>query len=136
MVKNMGSFGAVAKMMPGMGGVDASQIAAAEDRIKIHESLIRSMTPKERGDPALLIRDKSALSRQRRVARGAGRDLAATKQFISEFQQMRTMMAQMAGQAPPEGDAPAAPADAGNRAARRAKKKKAGGRKRARTGFG
>merc|ERR1719263_2679442 len=57
MVKNMGSFGAVAKMMPGMGGVDASQIAAAEDRIKIHESLIRSMTPKERRDPALLIRD-------------------------------------------------------------------------------
>lgn len=135
-VKNMGNFANVAKMMPGMGGIDASAIAGAEDRIKIHESLIMSMTPGERADPGLLIRDKSALSRQRRVAKGAGRDLDTCKQFVSEFQQMRSMMARMAGQQAPDGppDAPD-PGALGNRASRRAGKKSKG-KKRAKTGFG
>ncbi|KAH8048587.1 7S RNA binding protein [Aureococcus anophagefferens] len=73
MVSNMGSFGAVAKMMPGMGGIDNDQIAAAEAKIKIQASLINSMTPKERGEPDLIIRDKSALARQKRIAAGSGR---------------------------------------------------------------
>ena len=139
MVSNMGSFGAVAKMMPGMGGIDANAIAAAETKIKVQESFIKSMTPKERADPELVIRDKTALSRQRRVSKGAGRDLGDMKAFVSEFQQMRTMMAKMAGQAPPDGDAQAAAPDPDamlNRAARRAKKK--GGKKKLKAagGFG
>jgi len=139
MVSNMGSFGAVAKMMPGMGGIDNDQIAAAEAKIKIQASLINSMTPKERGEPDLVIRDKSALARQKRIAAGSGRSVDQAKQFLSEFQQMRTMMAKMAGQAPPDGaDAAAAPDPDAllNRAARRAKKKKGGKRKLKTAGFG
>jgi signal recognition particle subunit SRP54 len=139
MVSNMGSFGAVAKMMPGMGGIDNDQIAAAEAKIKIQASLINSMTPKERGEPDLIIRDKSALARQKRIAAGSGRSVDQAKQFLSEFQQMRTMMAKMAGQAPPDGaDAAAAPDPDAllNRAARRAKKKKGGKRKLKTAGFG
>eukprot|EP00629_Pelagomonadales_sp_RCC1024_P003219 CAMPEP_0119269780 /NCGR_PEP_ID=MMETSP1329-20130426/7043_1 /TAXON_ID=114041 /ORGANISM="Genus nov. species nov., Strain RCC1024" /LENGTH=504 /DNA_ID=CAMNT_0007269781 /DNA_START=175 /DNA_END=1685 /DNA_ORIENTATION=+ len=111
MVSNMGDFANVAKMMPGMSGIDAAQIDAADARVKVQASMIASMTPKERADPDLIIKSKTALSRQRRIARGAGRDLATAKQFISEFQQMRTMIAKMAGQAPPDGAAeePAAP---------------------------
>ncbi|KAH8049497.1 7S RNA binding protein [Aureococcus anophagefferens] len=138
MVSNMGSFGAVAKMMPGMGGIDNDQIAAAEAKIKIQASLINSMTP-ERGEPDLIIRDKSALARQKRIAAGSGRSVDQAQQFLSEFQQMRTMMAKMAGQAPPDGaDAAAAPDPDAllNRAARRAKKKKGGKRKLKTAGFG
>ena len=136
MVSNMGSFGAVAKMMPGMGGIDNDQIAAAEAKIKIQASLINSMTPKERGEPDLIIRDKSALARQKRIAAGSGRSVDQAKQFLSEFQQMRTMMQKMAaGQNP---NAAPDPMDAGpalNRAARRTKKKKSK-KKKLTAGFG
>lgn len=96
------------------------------------------MTKRERADPDLIIRSKSALSRQRRIARGSGREITDAKQFISEFQQMRTMMQKMAsGQAPggPGAAAPPDPAEGLNRAARRSKKK-AKGKKKVLTGFG
>ena len=95
-----------------------------------------SMTPAERRDPDLVIRSKSALSRQRRIARGAGRDADASRRFVSEFQQMRTMMQKMAaGQNP---NAPPQSMDEGpalNRAARRTKKKKSK-KKKLTAGFG
>lgn len=136
MMASMGNLGNVAKMMPGMGGLDQAQLSEAEARIRVQESLIRSMTPQERRDPDLLIMSKTALARQRRIAKGAGRDADASKRFISEFQQMRTMMAKMAsGQDPSQA---AVPEDAGpalNRAARRTKKK-GGKKKRLSSGFG
>ena len=95
-----------------------------------------SMTPAERRDPDLVIRSKSALSRQRRIARGAGRDADASRRFVSEVQEMRTMMQKMAaGQNP---NAAAQPMDEGpalNRAARRTKKKKSK-KKKLTAGFG
>ena len=136
MMASMGNLQNVAKMMPGMGGLDQSKLSEAEARIKIQESLIMSMTPAERRDPDLVIRSKSALSRQRRIARGAGRDADASRRFVSEFQQMRTMMQKMAaGQNP---NAAPDPMDAGpalNRAARRTKKKKSK-KKKLTAGFG
>ena len=135
MMASMGNLQNVAKMMPGMGGLDQSKLSEAEARIKIQESLIMSMTPAERSDPDLVIRSKSALSRQRRIARGAGRDADASRRFVSEFQQMRTMMQKMAaGQNP---NAPPGPEDgpALNRAARRTKKKKSK-KKKLTAGFG
>ncbi|KAJ1462865.1 SRP54-type protein [Pelagophyceae sp. CCMP2097] len=89
MVAQMGSLGGIAKMMPGMGGIDQKQLAAAEKRIKTHEAMIASMTKVERADPELLIRDKTALSRIRRIAGGSGHSLDVAKYFVSDFQQMR-----------------------------------------------
>jgi signal recognition particle GTPase len=53
------------KMMPGGGGIKAGQLAEAEQRMKVAESLICSMTKKERKDPSLLIGDITAASRLR-----------------------------------------------------------------------
>lgn len=50
-------------MMPGGAGIKASQLAEAEQRMKVAESLICSMTKKERKNPSLLIGDISATSR-------------------------------------------------------------------------
>ena len=95
-----------------------------------------SMTPAERRDPDLVIRSKSALSRQRRIARGAGRDADASRRFVSEFQQMRTMMQKMAaGQNPNAAPGPMDEGPALNRAARRTKKKKSK-KKKLTAGFG
>ena len=97
-LKDMGNFGGVAKMLPGMAGVDASQIAQADRRAKVHGSLICSMTKLERQNPTLLLRDKTALSRLKRISKGSGRSLTDAQTFLQEFQQMRTMMARMAKQ--------------------------------------
>jgi len=146
-VKQMGNFGAISKMLPGMGGIDPQRIAEAELKAKVHTSLIQSMTKKERRNPDLLLRDKTALSRLKRIAKGAGRDIETAQRFIGEFQTMRTMMARMAknpgGAANPAalaaGGAPGAPDPGmmpGNRAARRAAKKKGKNKAGAARGFG
>mmetsp|Transcript_43960 Transcript_43960/g.133928 ORF Transcript_43960/g.133928 Transcript_43960/m.133928 type:complete len:446 (-) Transcript_43960:248-1585(-) len=131
LVSKMGSFAGVAKMIPGMAGqIDNSKIREIEKRMKKNESMINSMTKKERSDPALLITDRTARSRLRRITQGSGNMLEDGVQFMSEFQRMRTMMSRMQKQmggpgAGPEAEPAMAGAGgpAGNRASRRAAKK-------------
>ncbi|CAJ1969226.1 unnamed protein product [Cylindrotheca closterium] len=138
MVTSMGSLGGVAKMMPGMGGIGADQMQAAERRLKKNEAMICSMTKKEKRNPALLITDTTARSRLRRIAKGSGNKFEDAARFISEFQRMRTMMSRMSKNMPAGQDPSMAGADdietmmPGNRSARRAGKKK----KKAARGFG
>jgi len=63
------------KMMPGAAGISAGKLAEAEERLKVSESMISSMTLKERKNPALLTTDITAQSRLRRIAKGSGRSL-------------------------------------------------------------
>jgi signal recognition particle subunit SRP54 len=149
MLSNMGSLAGVAKMLPGLGkNIDSSQLADTERRIKRSESMINSMSKKERANPDLLITDRSARSRAQRIARGAGLQLSDAVAFVSEFQKMRTMMSrmqkQMGGQNPmdmSEEDQQLAMAggpqgQATNRLARRKAKKNKGGKKGGGMGFG
>jgi len=143
MLSKMGSLGGVAKMLPGMAGnIDANQMRAVERRLKKSEAMICSMTLKERANPDLLIKDTTARSRIQRITKGSGCDFEDGQSFMSEFQKMRTMMSRMQKQVGAQGGADEAqPALAGgppdmsgigNRASRRAaKKKKKSGR-----GFG
>lgn len=145
MVSSMGSMAGIAKMMPGMGNqLNMSQIREVEERMKKNRAMICSMTKKERLDPDLLIKDRTARSRLMRITKGSGLPLLAGQQFMSEFQRMRTMMSRMqknmgmnndegqamAGLAGDEDMAALAP---GNRAMRRALKKS---KKRGRGGGG
>ena len=73
MVSKMGSMAGVAKMLPGMGSmIDDSQMRQVEARIKRSESMIFSMTKKERANPDLLLLDKMARSRLERITKGSG----------------------------------------------------------------
>jgi len=142
LVSKMGSFAGVAKMMPGMAGaLDNNKMREVEVRLKKNEAMICSMTKKERANPELLITDKTARSRIRRITQGSGNAFEDGLAFMSEFQKMRTMMSRMqkqmggAGGAGAGNEQEAMPA-MGNRAMRRAQKKnKKGGRGGAR-GFG
>jgi signal recognition particle subunit SRP54 len=125
-------------MMPGMGGIGADQMQAAERRLKKNEAMICSMTKQEKRNPALLITDTTARSRLRRIAKGSGNKFEEAARFISEFQRMRTMMSRMSKNMPAGQDPSMAGVDdietmmPGNRSARRAGKKK----KKAARGFG
>ena len=90
-VKKMGNMKDLMGMIPGMGkalkGVDID-----DDAFKHIEAIIGSMTPKERAQPDLL-----NVSRKKRIARGAGRDINEVNQMIKQFHQMSKMMKMMQG---------------------------------------
>jgi len=129
LVSKIGSLGGVAKMMPGMEGVTSEQLISAEKRLKKNEAMIAVMTEDERKNPDLLIKDSKARERLQRIAKFSDMPLPDVRQFMSEFQKMRTMMSRMT-KANDKMDPAMAGADGsdmplpGNRAARRASKKK------------
>jgi signal recognition particle subunit SRP54 len=97
-IKNMGGIGSILNMLPGMGmggqmkGLDANMTDDAEANLKKTESIIYSMTAKERSNPDIL-----NPSRKNRIARGAGVDIADVNRLVKQFDQMKKMMKQMPG---------------------------------------
>lgn len=97
-IKNMGGIGSILNMLPGMGmggqlkGIDASMTDDAEANLKRTESIIYSMTAKERSNPDIL-----NPSRKNRIARGAGVDISDVNRLVKQFDQMKKMMKQMPG---------------------------------------
>ena len=93
-MRKMGGITSILGMMPGMGGGKMPDIdeAAAEKNLALTEAIIYSMTLKERQNPSLL-----NPSRKRRIAQGAGVDIAEVNRLVKQFEQMKKMMKQMPG---------------------------------------
>ncbi len=93
-MKKMGGLTSVLGMMPGLGGAKMPEIdeAAAEKSMARTEAIIYSMTPKERQNPSLL-----NPGRKRRIAQGAGVDIAEVNRLVKQFEQMKKMMKQLPG---------------------------------------
>jgi signal recognition particle subunit SRP54 len=92
-VRKMGPMGQILEMIPGMGGL-AKQAQESVDRgdLKRVEAIIRSMTPTERREPAIL-----NAGRRRRIAQGSGTRLQDVNSLIKQFGQMQKMMKQFSG---------------------------------------
>ncbi len=89
-MKKMGGLASIMSMLPGMKGFDASSIDQKQfDKI---EAIILSMTKKERANPKLM-----SPSRKRRIANGAGVDIAEVNRMVKQFEQMQKLMKQMNG---------------------------------------
>ncbi len=100
MMKNMGSFAGLIKLIPGM-KINDSQLQEAERQLKRCEAMIGSMTLEERRNPDLLARSPS---RKQRIARGSGHTSQDVTKLVSDFQRMRGLMQQMGrGQMPVPG---------------------------------
>ena len=91
LLKNMGSFAGVMKLIPGMNKITGEQLEQGEEQLKKVESMISSMTKHEREDPELLAQSPS---RRRRIAKGSGRSEKEVQDMIRNFQKMRSMMQQ------------------------------------------
>ena len=90
-VKKMGPLEGIIGMLPGAGKI--KNLAGAlpnDDQLKEMEAIILSMTAAERERPEVIDG-----SRRRRIARGAGTDIAAVNRLLKGFQQMQQMMKQM-----------------------------------------
>ena len=92
-MKNMGGISSVLGMLPGLGN-KAKDIEGMIDEKDLarKEAIILSMTPKERSNPDIL-----NLSRKKRIAQGAGVELAEVNRMVKQFEQTRKMMKQMPG---------------------------------------
>jgi signal recognition particle subunit SRP54 len=92
-LKRMGPIGGLLEMLPGMGGMakEAQQAVERGDLGRV-EAIIRSMTPSERRDPAIL-----NASRRRRIAQGSGTTLPDVNRVIKQFGEMQKLMKQVSG---------------------------------------
>ena len=93
-VSQMKKMGGLSSILPGMGQMKMPDFdeAEAEKGMKRTESIIFSMTPEERKNPSLL-----NPSRKRRIADGAGVDIAEVNRLVKQFEQARKMMKQIPG---------------------------------------
>jgi signal recognition particle subunit SRP54 len=88
----MGGMQGLMGMMPGMGKMQAQAEAAGlnDKMLRRQIALINSMTKKERANPDLL-----AASRKKRIAAGAGLDVADLNRLLKQHKQMAEMMKKM-----------------------------------------
>jgi signal recognition particle subunit SRP54 len=90
-VRRMGSLGGIMKLMPGVTKEMRSAANNIDDgEVARVEAIVRSMTPRERRDPAIIDG-----SRRTRIARGSATSVAAVNQLLKQFTEMRKMMRQM-----------------------------------------
>ncbi len=93
-MKKMGGLSTMMGMMPGlgMGKMPDVDTDAAEKQMARTEAIIYSMTLEERRNPKLM-----NPSRKRRIAAGAGVDIAEVNRLVKQFEQMQKMMKKMPG---------------------------------------
>lgn len=89
-MKKMGGLSSVLSMMPNMSGI--GDVDVDDDAFRQTEAIICSMTRKERAKPDII-----NPSRKKRIAAGAGVDIADVNRLMKQFEQMKKMMKQMSG---------------------------------------
>ena len=88
-IKKMGDMKDMLGMIPGMGN-KLKDVDINNDSFKGIEAMINSMTLEERSNPDLI-----DANRKKRIAKGAGKDIAEVNAFMKQFEQMRDMMKNM-----------------------------------------
>ncbi|MBE5957841.1 MAG: signal recognition particle protein [Lachnospiraceae bacterium] len=91
-IKNMGGLADMLKMIPGMGSQITDDMLPDEKQLGRVEAIIYSMTKEERSNPSVL-----NPSRKKRIAAGAGVDIAEVNRLVKQFEQARKMMKSMPG---------------------------------------
>ncbi|WP_125153757.1 signal recognition particle protein [Clostridium rectalis] len=95
-MKKLGPLNKIIEMLPGVSskelkGVDLNQ---GEKELKKIESIINSMTVKERKNPSVL---SGSPSRKKRVANGSGTTIQQVNKVLKDYENMKKMMKQMKG---------------------------------------
>ncbi|VBB05648.1 signal recognition particle srp54 subunit helical bundle [Lucifera butyrica] len=87
-VRKLGPLDQILGMLPGMGNLKKLQdVKIDEKEIKRIEAIIRSMTKKERKDPAIING-----SRRKRIALGSGTRVQEVNKLLKQFTEARKMM--------------------------------------------
>ena len=89
MLKRMGPFQGVLKMIPGI-GKQLGDVDVDEKQLGRVEGIVLSMTPQERRMPHII-----STPRRRRIAAGSGTTLEEVNKLMASRKQMAKMMKQM-----------------------------------------
>jgi len=98
-MKKMGGLSSLMDKLPSAMTAKAGNLDMdkAERDVRRMEGIIRSMTPKERSKPSVLMDGKSKAARKRRIAAGAGVHIQEVNRLLNQFEQMQGMMKKMKG---------------------------------------
>lgn len=88
MMKKMGSFKSLLKMVPGMSNL--GDLDVSEKQFQQTEAIIQSMTPRERGEEVELLP-----SRRRRIAKGSGTSIDDVNRLVKGFKQLKKLCKSM-----------------------------------------
>ena len=88
-IKKMGNMKDLMGMIPGVGKA-LKNIDIPDDAFKGIEAIIKSMTPDERKNPALING-----TRRQRIAKGSGNTVEAVNKLMKQFEETRKMMKMM-----------------------------------------
>ena len=91
-VKKMGGMASILNMMPGANQLKGIDLDDNEKAMAKVEAIILSMTEEERRNPDLM-----NPSRKKRIAAGAGVDIAEVNRLVKQFADMKKMMKQLPG---------------------------------------
>ena len=92
-LQKLGGIAGILKMLPGMNkAMQGIDLEDSEKKMKQVKSIIHSMTFKERANPKLM-----NPSRKKRIAQGAGVDIAEVNKLVKQFEEMQKMMKQFGG---------------------------------------
>ncbi|MCR4628489.1 MAG: signal recognition particle protein [Bacillota bacterium] len=91
-LRKLGGLGGILGMLPGMGKLKDIDLESGEKQMHRIEAIIHSMTAEERSHPDLM-----NPSRKKRIAKGAGVDIAEVNRLVKQFADMRKMMKQLPG---------------------------------------
>lgn len=90
-VKKIGSISSIIGMIPGLGKLkDKLGDLASEEGLKRQETIIQSMTYKERSNPIII-----NASRKKRIASGSGTNVSDVNNLLKKFFDMQKMFKQM-----------------------------------------
>ncbi len=89
MIKKMGSLKSLMGMIPGLSN-QLKNVDVDDNQLVKVESIIQSMTPKERSNPKVLNG-----SRRKRIAIGSGNSIQEVNRLIKQFNEMHKMMKMM-----------------------------------------
>lgn len=93
MIKKMGSLKSLIGMIPGVGSQLKNADVDDKQLVKV-ESIIQSMTKKERANPKILNG-----SRRKRISRGSGNSIQDVNRLIKQFDEMQKMVKMLSSKA-------------------------------------
>jgi len=91
-VRKLGSLTQIISMLPGAGKISEEETAHGEKQFRAMESIINSMTKREREKPDII-----NPSRKRRVAAGSGTRVEDVNRLLNQYKQMQKMFKSMSG---------------------------------------
>jgi signal recognition particle subunit SRP54 len=89
-VRKMGSFASILEMLPGGAKVSEEDAAQGDNQMKQMESIISSMTLREREKPDII-----NPSRKRRIAAGSGTRVEDVNRLLAQYRQMQKLFKQI-----------------------------------------